>query len=205
MQADGKGWLFAPRGLVDGPLPTHYEANESPIANPLYGQQANPTRRTYPRTDNLFAVSGEGAGAQVFPYVFTTYRLTEHHTAGGMSRWLSYLSELQPEMFCEVSRELAEAVGLEPYGWATLISPRAVIEARVLVTDRLTPLRVNGQVVHQIGLPYHWGQGGSDAVITGDSANDLLGIALIRTRRFRNRRWALATFVPDADPAALSV
>ena len=57
------------------------------------------------------------------PYVFTTYRLTEHHTAGGMSRWLPYLAELQPEMFCEVSPELAAERGLEPYGWATIVSP----------------------------------------------------------------------------------
>jgi formate dehydrogenase major subunit len=109
--------------------------------------------------------------------VFTTYRLTEHHTAGGMSRWLPYLSELQPEMFCEVSPELAAERGLEPYGWATIISPRAAIEARVLVTDRMTPLVITGRIVHQIGLPYHWGVG-NIAVITGDGANDLLGVTL---------------------------
>ncbi len=177
MQADGKGWLFAPKGLVDGPLPTHYEANESPVPNPLYGQQSNPTRRTFKRPDNLFAGAGTTRGTEVFPYVFTTYRLTEHHTAGGMSRWLPYLAELQPEMFCEVSTQLARERGLEPYGWATLISPRAVIEARVMVTERLSPLEIDGRVVHQIGLPYHWGQG-TQAVVSGDSANDLLGIAL---------------------------
>jgi formate dehydrogenase major subunit len=109
--------------------------------------------------------------------VFTTYRLTEHHTAGGMSRWLPYLSELQPEMFCEVSPELAAERGLEPYGWATLISPRSAIEARVLVTDRMTPLTIGGRTVHTIGLPYHWGVG-NDAVVTGDGANDLLGVTL---------------------------
>ena len=79
-------------------------------------------------------------GVEVYPYVFTTYRLTEHHTAGGMSRWLPYLSELQPEMFCEISPELAAERGLENGGWATIISPRAAIEARVLVTERMTTL-----------------------------------------------------------------
>ena len=174
MQADGKGWLFAPKGLIDGPLPTHYEPQESPVANALYPQQQNPARLVFPAQDNLSAPSAGTRGADVYPYVFTTYRLTEHHTAGGMSRWLPYLSELQPEMFCEVSPELAAERGLEPYGWATIISARSAIEAKVLVTDRMTPLAVGGHTVHQIGLPYHWGVG-SNAVVSGDAANDLLG------------------------------
>ncbi len=177
MQADGKGWLFAPKGMVDGPLPTHYEPQESPVANALYPQQQNPSRVIFPRKDNLSAPSAGEPGADVYPYVFTTYRLTEHHTAGGMSRWLPYLSELQPEMFCEVSPELAAERGLEPYGWATIISPRSAIETRVLVTERMTPLVIGGHTVHQIGLPYHWGVG-SDAVVSGDAANDLLGVTL---------------------------
>jgi formate dehydrogenase major subunit len=177
MQSDGKAWLFAPRGMVDGPLPTHYEPQESPVANALYPQQQSPARVIFPRTDNLSAPSAGAPGSDVYPYVFTTYRLTEHHTAGGMSRWLPYLSELQPEMFCEVSPELAAERHLEPYGWATLISPRAAIEARVLVTDRMTPLIIAGRTVHQIGLPFHWGVG-KDAVINGDGANDLLGVTL---------------------------
>jgi formate dehydrogenase major subunit len=80
-------------------------------------------------------------------------------------------------MFCEVSPELAAERGLEPYGWATIISPRAAIEARVLVTERMTPLAIGGHTVHQIGLPYHWGVG-SDAIVSGDGANDLLGVTL---------------------------
>src|SRR2546423_11757127 len=89
-----------------------------------------------------------------FPYVLTTYRLTEHHTAGGMSRWIAWLSELQPEMFCEVSPELAMEKGLKNGGWATVSTARGEIEARVLVTRRLLPLNVKGRVIHQIGLPY---------------------------------------------------
>ena len=105
----------------------------------------------------------------------TTYRLTEHHTAGGMSRTVRYLSELQPEMFCEVSPALARERGLEHGGWATIVTARTAIEARVLVTERIKPLRVMDRVIHQVGLPYHWGTKG---LTTGDSANDLAGIAL---------------------------
>ena len=105
----------------------------------------------------------------------TTYRLTEHHTAGAMSRTLPYLAELQPEMFCEVSPALAAERGLEHGGWATIVTSRAAIEARVLVTDRMAPLEVGGRQLHQVGLPYHWGRRG---ISTGDSANDLFGLAL---------------------------
>lgn len=177
MQADGKGWLFAPKGMVDGPMPTHYEAQESPVENALYTQQRNPARLTFSRKDNLWSPSAPEPGWDVYPYVFTTYRLTEHHTAGGMSRWLPYLSELQPEMFCEISPELAAERGLENGGWATIVSARAAIETRVLVTERMTPMTIRGKTVHQIGLPYHWGVG-RDAVVEGDGANDLLGITL---------------------------
>ena len=79
-------------------------------------------------------------GSEVYPYVVTTYRLTEHFTAGGMSRWLPYLAELQPAMFVEVSPELAAERKLENAGWATIVTARGAIEARVLVTDRMSPL-----------------------------------------------------------------
>jgi formate dehydrogenase major subunit len=177
MQADGKAWLYAPTGVLDGPMPAHYEPHESPIRNPVYRQQANPARDVYKRKENLSNPSPPWPGSDVFPYVFTTYRLTEHHTAGGMSRWLPYLSELQPEMFCEVSPELAAERGLEHLGWATIVTARTAIEARVLVTERVVPLRIAGRVIHQVGLPYHWGVG-DQALVQGDSANDLLGMAL---------------------------
>jgi formate dehydrogenase major subunit len=171
MQPAGRGWLFAPSGVVDGPLPTHYEPHESPFANPLYSVRSNPARQEFPRRDNEYAAAEEDA----YPYVLTSYRLTEHHTAGGMSRSIGYLSELQPELFCEVSPELAAERGLEHGGWATIVSPRTAIEARVLVTERLKPLTVHGRQLHQVGLPYHWGFKG---LVTGDSANDLFPIVL---------------------------
>jgi formate dehydrogenase major subunit len=177
MNGDGKGALFVPQGLIDGPLPTHYEPVESPFRNAFYAQQANPTRKEYLRPDNPINPSPPVAEDEVavFPYVFTTSRLTEHHTAGAMSRYLQYLAELQPEMFVEVSPALAEECGLEHMGWCHVITARSAVEGRVLVTERLRPLRVEGRLVHQIWLPYHWGAGG---MVTGDSANDLFGITL---------------------------
>jgi formate dehydrogenase major subunit len=172
---DGLGWLYAPAGLVDGPLPTHYEPHESPVDNPLYRTGVNPTRQRFDDDDNPYHPSGGDPGADVFPYVLTTYRLTEHHTAGGMSRTVPYLSELQPELFVEVSPELAAERGLEHADWATISSARSAIEARVMITDRMRPLRVRGRTVHQVGLPYHWGRAG---LSTGDSANELLPLAL---------------------------
>ena len=144
MQNDGKAWLFAPAGLADGPLPAHYEPQESPFRNPLYGQQRNPIREIIRHKENPLQPSGTEPGSSVFPYVATTYRLTEHHTAGGMSRTLPYLSELQPEFFCEVSPELAAERGLEHKGWATIITARTAVEARVLVTSRMRTLTVAG-------------------------------------------------------------
>ena len=175
MQAEGRGWIFVPAGLTDGPFPTHYEPHESPFENALYNQQSNPVRQRFPRDDNPYNPSGGHPGARVFPYVLSTYRLTEHHTAGGMTRTVEHLSELQPEMFCEVSPELATERSLEHGGWATIVTSRTAIEARVLVTDRLKPLKVQDRTVHQVGVPYHWGRKG---LVTGDSANDLVGLAL---------------------------
>jgi formate dehydrogenase major subunit len=173
MQADGKGWLFAPTGLADGPLPTHYEPHETPIRNLLYGQQASPVRKVYGRPDNPSNPAPPEPHGEVFPFVFTAARLTEHHTAGGMSRQLPYLAELQPELFVEVSPELAAERGLRHLDWAHVITSRTAVEARVYVTDRMAPLRVDGRVVHQVWMPYHWGYTGPSR---GDVVNDLIGV-----------------------------
>ncbi len=171
MQTDGKAWLYVPTGLADGPMPTHYEPPESPVRNLLYRQQNNPARVPVKEPSNPLNPSF----SDVFPYVFTSYRLTEHHTAGGMSRTLPYLSELQPEMFCEVSPRLAAERGLVHGGWATIVTSRAAIEARVLVTERMRSLRVEDRMIEQVGLPYHWGPNG---LSTGDSQNDLVNVTM---------------------------
>jgi formate dehydrogenase major subunit len=197
MQADGRGWLYVPSGLVDGPLPTHYEPVESPVPNTLYGCQHNPVWEVLARPENPYHPWGRDPGSQAFPFVFTTYRLTEHHTAGGMSRWQPYLAELQPEMFCEVSPALAAERGLEPLGWATIVTARTAIEARVLVTDRMAPLRVGGRTVHQVGLPYHWGPNG---LVTGDAANELLAVAMDPNVHIQEAKCATCDVLPGRRP-----
>ena len=110
-----------------------------------------------------------------FPIVASTFRLTEHHTAGPMSRNLPWLAELQPEMFVELDPELARERGIEDGGWLTLTSPRGEIEARARVTSRIQPLRLGERTVHQICMPWHWGSyRSSDQGVTGDSANELI-------------------------------
>jgi formate dehydrogenase major subunit len=198
MQADGKGWLYAPAGLEDGPLPTHYEPQDSPFANALHpSTPRSPVRQLLPRDGNRYHPSGDDKGAEVFPYVVTTHRLTEHFTAGGMSRWSPYLSELQPEFFCEVSPQLAAERGLEHMGWATIVTARNAVEARVMVTARITPLTVRGRTVHQIGLPFHWGPNG---VATGDAANELVAIVLDPNAHIQEDKALTADIRPGRRP-----
>jgi formate dehydrogenase major subunit len=142
------------------------------IGNPLYRQQCNPVRREWRRADNPYHAA---ARDRRFPYVLTTFRLTEHHTAGGMSRWLSWLCELQPALFCEVSPELAAELGLANGRWATIRTARAEVECRVLVTRRMRPLVIGGTVVHQIAVPYHFGGVGH---VRGDVVNDLFELVI---------------------------
>jgi len=194
---DGRGWLFVPAGLVDGPLPAHYEPQESPFENPLYGQQRNPLRQRYEHDANPYNPFDGEPGTGVYPYVLTSYRLTEHHTAGGMSRTLSYLSELQPELFCEVSPELAAERGLEHGGWATIVTSRTAIEARVMVTQRIKPLALNGDFVHHVGVPYHWGNRG---LAKGDVVNDLFGLALDPNVHIQEVKAATCDVIPGRRP-----
>ena len=168
---DGTGWLWVPSGLKDGPLPAHYEPLESPVPNELYpAYPSNPAADRMERPDNAYASSPD----RRFPHVLTTYRLTEHHTGGGMSRTLPHLAELQPALFCELSPQLADQVGVTPGGWVTITTPRGVVEARALVTARIAPLTVQGQTVHQVALPFQFGSRG---LATGDVVNDLLAMS----------------------------
>jgi formate dehydrogenase major subunit len=167
---DGLGWLFVPEGLKDGPLPAHYEPLESPVDNALYAQETNPAARRFDRPDNPFIAHGDPR----FPYVLTTYRLTEHHTAGGMSRFLSHLAELQPELFVELSPELASELSVANAEWVTVSTVRAVVEARALVTRRMRPLKLGERIVHQVAMPFHWGFAGS---VKGDVVNDLIPLS----------------------------
>ncbi|HKG91018.1 MAG TPA: molybdopterin-dependent oxidoreductase, partial [Gemmatimonadaceae bacterium] len=110
MKPDGKAWLYAPAGLVDGPLPTHYEPWEGPVPNALYAAAPrNPVAKLFNVVGNRYIDPGDPN----FPVVISTYRLTEHHLSGAMSRWLPWLAELQPEMFIEISEELANELHIK--------------------------------------------------------------------------------------------
>ena len=169
MQPDGKAWLFVPTGLVDGPLPAHYEPYESPVKNVVYSQQSNPMTKVYHREDNPYAE----VGSKQFPHVLSTYRLTEHHLSGTMSRWLPWLAELQPELFCEISPEHASEIDVDNTDWIEISTPRGVVKAKALVTRRIRPYRLKDRVVHHVGLPWHWGYKG---LSTGDVVNNLTAL-----------------------------
>lgn len=170
MKPDGLGWLYAPKGAKDGPLPAHYEPVESPVGNLFYPRQAtNPTVRTFEGPLNPIAHGPSAA----FPVVACTFRLTEHHLSGAMSRFNSWLVELQPEMFVEMSPELAAERGVTSGDWVTVRSPRGAIEARAVVTARLRPVEIDGRRVHQVGLPLHWGYAGESV---GGNANTLTAL-----------------------------
>lgn len=166
MKPDGLGWLFVPTGLVDGPLPAHYEPVESPVTNPLYRQQSSPVLKRWDSPENRLADAPDSD----YPHVLTTYRLTEHYLAGAMSRWNPWLTELMPELFVEISPALAAEKGIATRDWVRIRSPRGAIRARALVTGRVRPLVIDGKQVHQLGLPWHWGWQG---VVTGDVVNTL--------------------------------
>jgi formate dehydrogenase major subunit len=183
--------------VVDGPLPTHYEPQDSPVDNPLYGKQRNPGRLVRAHPENRYQPSGAEPGAAVYPYVVTTYRLTEHFTAGGMSRSVPYLAELQPELFCEVSPDLARERGLNHGDWATIVTARNAIEARVMVTPRIPTLRVDGKPLHQIGIPFHFGPNG---LATGDAANELAAISLDPNSHIQEVKALAADIRPGRRP-----
>lgn len=167
MKPDGKAWLFAPTGLADGPLPSHYEPYESPVQNPVYKQQRNPVAKTWPVKGNPYH---EAADAEKYPLVISTYRLTEHYLSGTMSRWLPWLAELMPELFIEMSPELADEKGVKSGDYVTVYTARGEVEGKALVTRRMRPFTIDGKTVHEIGIPWHWGYQG---LARGDVVNDI--------------------------------
>lgn len=170
MQADGKIQIFVPSGLMDGPLPTHYESPESPVRNALYPQQQhNPTAKLWRRPGNELHEPGDPD----YPYIFTTYRLTELHCGGIWTRVSPHTAELQPEAFVEIPPELASRLGIRHLGWTVISTKRGEIEVRAMVTERMRPFRIEGREVFQIGMPWVFGPGG---IAHGDVANVLLAI-----------------------------
>ncbi len=169
MKPDGVGWLYVPSGLLDGPLPAHYEPIESPVTNPLYPQQSSPVLKYWKLDGNALAAPGDPR----FPYIVTTYRLTEHYLSGAMSRWNPWLTELQPEFFIEISPELAAEKGIGNTDRIRVWTPRGSVRGKALVTRRVRPFTIAGRVVHHLGMPFHWGYQG---LVVGDAANELTAL-----------------------------
>jgi len=170
MMRDGLAQLFVAESLKDGPLPAHYEPVESIVRNPVYGQQNNPALREWDRDDNPY----NGTDNPEFPYVLTTYRITEQ--SGIMTRYVPWLAELQPELFAEIDPELAVQRGIVNGGWLTIRTKTGELEARALVSGRMRALTLgDGRRVHQIGVPYNYGRLG---IATGDSAGGLIPLAM---------------------------
>jgi formate dehydrogenase major subunit len=161
MNWEGRGRLFGP-GRADGPLPEHYEPCESPVMNPMSPTQCSPV---------MAFGSGEVSGtADKYPILATTFRVVEHLHSGSFTRNLPWLVEMMPEMFVEISEELAMERGMANGSKVIIRCARGEIKAVAMVTRRLQPLAVNGRKIHQIALPWHWGYMG---LSKGDSANML--------------------------------
>src|SRR5438105_4833371 len=171
MRTDLVGAFFGP--LADGPFPEHYEPIESPTRNLLSKQQNNPVAKIWKVPDQKNDLAA--VGSTDYPYVITTYRLTEHHLSGVMSRYLPMLAELFDSHFAEISHELAKELSIANGDMVTVSSPRGKIHVKAMVTHRLKPFVIDGKTVHQIGVPWHWGYNGIDGLpgSKGDITNDL--------------------------------
>jgi formate dehydrogenase major subunit len=152
MKPDGVASVFGP-GLADGPFPEHYEPLECPIEkNLMSSQRINPVIKIFEGGPDTFATCDPR-----YPFVCTTYRVTEHWQTGVLTRWLPWLIEAEPQVFCEISHELGGLRGIENGDKVLVQTSRGKLEATAIVTIRLKPFVIAGQTVHQIGLPWHFG------------------------------------------------
>jgi formate dehydrogenase major subunit len=152
MKPDGLGSIFGP-GLIDGPFPEHYEPLECPIEkNLMSSQRINPVIRVFEGGPDTFLTCDPR-----YPFVCSTYRVTEHWQTGVLTRWLPWLIEAEPQIFCEMSLELAKLKGIKNGDKVTVETSRGKIWAVAIVTSRLKPFNIAGNTVHQIGLPWHFG------------------------------------------------
>jgi formate dehydrogenase major subunit len=152
MIKEGHAQIYGP-GLKDGPFPEHYEPLECPVEkNQFSKQRMNPTAPVYGTEADAFATCDPR-----FPYVCTTYRVTEHWQTGLMTRPQPWLLELQPQMFVEMSEELAKLRGIKNGERVKVSSARGSVECTAIVTKRFKPFKIAGAVVHQVGIPWHFG------------------------------------------------
>ncbi|AQS52258.1 formate dehydrogenase-N subunit alpha [Paenalcaligenes hominis] len=154
MNPEGTARFFARKGLAEGPFPTHYEPFETPLGyNPLFKDNdkatSNPAARVF---KDDWAEFGK---VDKFPYVGTTYRITEHFHYWTKNVRLNAI--IQPEQFVEIGEELAESKGIKHGDLVKVSSNRGYIKAKAVVTKRIVSLDVDGTRVHQVGIPIHWG------------------------------------------------
>lgn len=184
MTGEGVGRLFAPDNLLaDGPLPEHYEPTESPIENLVSGTRRDPATYLYEGAQASFAEDDRD-----FPYVATTYRVTEHEHF--VTQYVPYLVEAMPDMFIEMPVELADEKGIANGDTVTVRSKRGEVRGMAFVTKRMRPLKVgNGKVVYQIGIPVHWhhtaGTGKGNAAMMANLLSPYIGDATVRTPEFK--------------------
>ena len=152
MRKHGFAQIFGP-GRADGPFPEHYEPLECPVEkNLLNAQRMNPTAPVFGGDADKWATCDPR-----YPYVATTYRVVEHWQTGVMTRHQPYLLEMQPQVFVEMSEQLAELKGVQNGERVMVSSPRGALEATAIVTRRFQPFQLGKTTVHQVGLPWHYG------------------------------------------------
>ena len=179
MNDEGLGRLFARDQMVEGPFPEHYEPLESPSPNVLHPRvRSNPVARVFADDRANFGTSAD------FPYVGTTYRLTEHFHFWTKHALINAI--LQPEQFVEIGEALANEKGIAQGGWVRVASKRGAIVCKAYVTKRIKPMMVDGEPTHVIGVPLHWGFTGQ--TLKGYAANTLtpsVGDANTQTPEFK--------------------
>ena len=182
MLPEGVARLFALGGMAEGPFPEHYEPFETPIAaNPLNTNpkaKSNPAARVYKGDLEVFG------DAKQFPFVATTYRLTEH-----LHYWTKHVEAnaiMQPQQFVEIGEKLAADKGIKNGDMVEVRSNRGAIKTKVVVTKRIKPMMIDGKETHTVGIPIHWGFKG--AARNGYLANTLtpyVGDANVQTPEYK--------------------
>lgn len=151
--------------MVDGPMPEHFEPFESPTANAFNGAAHNPCARF---TEDKSVRRGEAGD---YPYVCTTYSVTEHWQSGTQTRNIPWLNELVPCNFIELSEELAKEKGIKTGDDVRVWNNRGSVVVKAMVTIRMQPMQVNGKLTHVVGMPHHFSW--ATKLATGDNVNDL--------------------------------
>jgi formate dehydrogenase major subunit len=172
MKPEGHAHIFGP-GRADGPFPEHYEPMECPVEKNLFSSQlVNPTAPTYSTDMDVYKTCDPR-----YPFVGTTYRVSEHWQTGVMTRWQPWLLEAQPQIFVEMSNELAKMKGIKNGEMVIVESARGKLKATAIVTIRFRPFNIQGNVIHQVGVPWHFGwvhpkDGGDSANLLTPSTGD---------------------------------